>query len=1426
MLRAADLADLGTWLQLHDLDASSHQLIAAARLLAGPTGLHAEVDLAPYLAPIFCSDAAQQQHFHKVYTDWLRQRGVNIRRTEDDDPPQWPDPPARKPPLFAGLRGLVFLLLLLVLAAAAQALLRECTLQVVVLGDGKPLPGARVQSQAAQADLRTDAQGSARLAYRLWQLSLDLRATHADFTQAGSEISDEARVSFGSDDEVTLQLRKPPEPVQPSTDFGRRVALLPPPPASAAQALPQSRTVIDLAALLLPGALVLLSAGWWLLVALRRRGFLERLPADGEQVERQMQGSGMRPLQSLNEDLRHLGRELRRRRTVPSRALDVGATVAATLRRGGRVSLVFGTRVEPEYLVLVDRASAADQQVRLAHEVVRTLHAQNLWVERYEFDADPRRALHAPLEGRAQHAGPQSLGQLRGRHQEARLVIISDGRGLVDRYTGRVSGWVADLLAWQQPVLVTPQPRRLWGVREWLLQQAGLALLPLDREGLQILAHLYQQDKPAPAMADAARDRPRPAYQRDMDLLLDRHAPPPEFVPPLLEALARDLAPDGMAWLAGCAVYPELHWGITLAVGDSLVGRAPGHVIADRRRYTQCLAQVVRLPWLRWGFMPDWLREALLAQMPAPTEAVVRQALTAFIARLDQTPAVAAAATGEGLKVALPPPSGWWGTWSTASRGLRAWLAREPLPEAAEDKVFLRFMSGKPHRLAVDAGERLQRLLYRNGAALAGPRAWPLLLGLLVAGGVAWTWPPLYTEQAPADGPLEAARPVALALIGDGRMVAVADSTGRVYLHRDESRVFNSWRPDASMVPNLESVGDLPSGLPGAVRYLAFVDFAIVTSDGTAARRLLINDFSPRGARSQAAIEPAYMLSDVGSVSRLTAAAPAGADNAALCATPQADDTVRAYTRRLVAQSFFSGKQVPLLCAQWNSNSLLAVLAQDGGYVAMPVDVLAQREHQPVATLPAGSPATGLAASTDGRTAAVARADGSVWLLRPGQREFRPMGALEASGPLAMSGDGLTLAVADRQRRVEVWRLAPPSRTAGAAGAAASAAPSAASAASAPPKAIELAQAAVEVMYCAARGDEAAARRVLGALLAQRTVSSATLGVWPAERDARPDTLVQGYEIRHSAATRSAADALARQLSTQGLGRFGLRTVNTPAPNYIAVFTCVPPMAADAPSAQDIQRAQVKLKAYFGLPVLADGRLGPMTVDWLRRFQKAVGLPVTGQLDDATRNELDKVETKAGPPQQKPASNAAPPRENVSNNPAEQARPPDTAGAASGAGALQNNTGSAPSGPGAASVPLGTSALPAAAPPPPPPVSEKVSFAADAFFDFDKAAIKPEGQAKLADLVDKPKGVNLEVVIAVGHTDNQEGRGSAALQQKLSVARAEAVKKFLTSKGIENNRVYTEGKGAMQPVADNKTAEGRAKNRRTEIQVVGVRARK
>jgi OmpA-OmpF porin, OOP family len=128
---------------------------------------------------------------------------------------------------------------------------------------------------------------------------------------------------------------------------------------------------------------------------------------------------------------------------------------------------------------------------------------------------------------------------------------------------------------------------------------------------------------------------------------------------------------------------------------------------------------------------------------------------------------------------------------------------------------------------------------------------------------------------------------------------------------------------------------------------------------------------------------------------------------------------------------------------------------------------------------------------------------------------------------------------------------------------------------------------------------------------------------------------------------------------------------------------------------------------------------------------------------------------------------------------------------------------------------------PVPAPPPPPaPVVQKVTLQANTLFDFDKSVVKPEGRKLLDRLVERAKELNLEVIIAVGHAD---WTGPEAYNQKLSERRAEAVKAYLVSKGIPAGKIYSEGKGETRPVASNKTREGRAQNRRVEIEVIGTR---
>jgi len=141
--------------------------------------------------------------------------------------------------------------------------------------------------------------------------------------------------------------------------------------------------------------------------------------------------------------------------------------------------------------------------------------------------------------------------------------------------------------------------------------------------------------------------------------------------------------------------------------------------------------------------------------------------------------------------------------------------------------------------------------------------------------------------------------------------------------------------------------------------------------------------------------------------------------------------------------------------------------------------------------------------------------------------------------------------------------------------------------------------------------------------------------------------------------------------------------------------------------------------------------------------------------------------------------------------------------------------------------PIAAAPAPAPTPAPVAPVMEKVTMQSDTLFDFDKAELRPDARAALDDLAKKSKDMNLEVEIAVGHTDRL---GSTAYNQRLSERRAQAVKEYMVAQGVPANRIYSEGKGKSQPVKEcterNRSAliSCLQPNRRVEVELVGTRA--
>lgn len=707
MLSLQDLADLGSALRQADFKPSTQQTLAAQQLLlhlAGHGALPAErIALAGLLAPIYCTSALEQQQFERLYAQWLQRRFGERLAAPAPTPQPKPVPP---PP---GIRQWV---LVLVITLALGALTWQYSGLGQWLRSRWAPPPVPAQTAATLATGATAPRAPTQPELRPLPVPVEGPRQLADFD---------------------LSATFPPRPWWDRIEWRNLVwAMLP-----------------------------LLLYGVWALRRLSRRPVLQRLASRTPPTLREVFLPGGLKLLLPTLPLRRLAQELRRRRAVDSSELQVEPTIQATLQAGGVFSPVRGSRVEPEYLALIDRATVSDHQAMLCAELVAELARADVLIERFDFHGDATvcrpqsafiRRANAAGTGAGARARPVAeaveLAALHERHPEHRVLVLGDGEGCFDGFTGEPKPWLLTLLLWTAPMLLTPTPLERWGRREWALQRLGVQVLPLTRSGLlalmQWLAAGRVEASGKPPAADAL-----PLHERSPRRWLERDPPSDASITGLCDDLIAALGQSGFTWLAACAAYPEIHWGITLRLGTGLLGSA-----AELERL---LPRLSRLVWFRQAYMPDWLRQALIARLSPADEARTRQLLQAMLLALaagnpdrqaDDIP----------LRIALGDPptelNGWqlhlqaWRNRSLAAR-TRQMVRTAPPDSPLRDHVFLRFLSGRQlRRLDLSAPGALLRLL-RAGPAIVEGKA---LIGACVATVLVLGWLPMWDRLVTTDG--------------------------------------------------------------------------------------------------------------------------------------------------------------------------------------------------------------------------------------------------------------------------------------------------------------------------------------------------------------------------------------------------------------------------------------------------------------------------------------------------------------------------------------------------------------------------------------------------------------------------------------------------------------------------------------------------
>jgi hypothetical protein len=396
--------------------------------------------------------------------------------------------------------------------------------------------------------------------------------------------------------------------------------------------------------------------------------------------------------------LARLARDLRRRQVGPSTELDVPATLMATLRGGGWLTPVYGTRqLMPEYLVLIDRAGHADQQARLAEELMDRLARQGVLLTRYSFRSDPR--ICFPLD---RVGAPVTLRELASRCSSHRLLLVTDGSPLFNPRTGELADWTDQLLQWEHRTLLTPEAPERWSSRETALARC-FHVLPVTVEGWSRFARQVRTSAAARPLVPSALPFPEP-LRLHPQRFLDRNPPDAETTEDMLAALRRYLGDGGFFWLSACAVYPVLDWRLTLYLGEVLAAPEGGKLLTPDRLFA-----LVRTPWLRQGFMPDWLRLRLITGMSPGEERQVREALAMML-----TTALNGPVDGLALEIARPHRKA---LASLAGQLLRSRKAVQGgLPE---ERVFRSFMD---NRLAVRLPSGLRGHLRARPAPATGLR--------------------------------------------------------------------------------------------------------------------------------------------------------------------------------------------------------------------------------------------------------------------------------------------------------------------------------------------------------------------------------------------------------------------------------------------------------------------------------------------------------------------------------------------------------------------------------------------------------------------------------------------------------------------------------------------------------------------------------
>ena len=293
---------------------------------------------------------------------------------------------------------------------------------------------------------------------------------------------------------------------------------------------------------------------------------------------------------ALDDDIEITLRQLRARAKDEAIRLDIAKTIRHTIQKGGRFTPDYRSVTRPpEYLLLIEKRSPGDHRAMLYNTFYETFSDNDIHVERYFFKSDIRVCYNEEFK-----LGIKLIDLVK-KHGDSRLIIMGNGSYLMNPMSGKLAKWTSIFEEWKERAIMTPKTLDTWNRQENRLEEL-FTVMPSSHKALGYWADVLKNDLDwdkkiwktllPPTQTQAV------TLGNDIAATLEKHYEEPLQI-----------------WIAACAVYPSLHWDLTIHLGHFIANQLDEkNLVASAN-----LADMFRLKWFADGQIPSAARADLIA---------------------------------------------------------------------------------------------------------------------------------------------------------------------------------------------------------------------------------------------------------------------------------------------------------------------------------------------------------------------------------------------------------------------------------------------------------------------------------------------------------------------------------------------------------------------------------------------------------------------------------------------------------------------------------------------------------------------------------------------------------------------------------------------------------------------------------------------